>query len=98
EEENRKEIEELLSLGVVPKQQDVVTFIGHPFDGKQFVLTGTLQKYTRSTAAGLIKERGGKVSDSVTKKTDFLVAGESPGSKIDKAKSLGVAILDEDAF
>lgn len=98
EEENRKEVTDLLALGVAPQQQEAITFHGHAFDGKTFVLTGTLEKFTRTAAAGLIKERGGKVTDSVTKKTDFVVAGDSPGSKYDKAVTLGVTILDEAAF
>lgn len=96
--EHRKEIENLLALGVVPQQQKVVTHTGHAFDGKVIVLTGTLDKYTRSAAAELIRERGGKVTDSVTKKTDFVVAGESAGSKLDKAHALGVKVLDEKQF
>ena len=86
---NRQEIDDLLALGVVPRQQEVVTFTGHPFEGKQFVLTGTLEKFTRTSAAGLIKERGGKVTDSVTKKTDFLVAGDQQGLSSIKRKPLG---------
>lgn len=97
-ERNRHEIAMLLSLGVKPYQLKTVSYQGHPFTDKTFVLTGTLRNYTRSAAAALIKDRGGKVSDSVSKKTDFLVAGESAGSKFDKAKALGVPILSEDLF
>ena len=67
----------------------------HAFNGKTFVLTGTLKKFTRTQAAALIKERGGKVTDSVSKKTDFLVVGEDAGSKLDKARELGVKFLQE---
>jgi DNA ligase (NAD+) len=62
------------------------------------VLTGTLQKYTRDEASALIKERGGKVSGSVGSKTDYVLVGDSPGSKLDKAKKLGIIILDENEF
>lgn len=93
--ENREEIARLLSLGVQPQQLEVQQFTGHPFEGKIFVLTGTLEYYTRNDAAALIKERGGKVTDSVSKKTDYLLAGDSAGSKLDKAKTLGITILDE---
>ena len=62
--------------------------------GKTFVITGTLSK-PRDEIAARIKAAGGKVTDSVSKKTDYLVAGESPGSKLAKAQSLGVTILDE---
>ena len=62
--------------------------------GKTFVLTGTLENYTRDEAKELIESLGGKVTSSVTKKTSYVIAGENPGSKLDKAMSLGVEILD----
>jgi DNA ligase (NAD+) len=68
------------------------------FAGKQFVLTGTLASFTRDEARALIEARGGRVNSSVSKKTDYVVAGEAAGSKLDKAQSLGVTILDEEAF
>jgi DNA ligase (NAD+) len=68
------------------------------FAGKQFVLTGTLSGFTRDEARALIEARGGRVNSSVSKKTDYVVAGEAAGSKLDKAQSLGVAVIDEDAF
>jgi DNA ligase (NAD+) len=68
------------------------------FAGKQFVLTGTLGSFTRDEAKALIEARGGRVNSSVSKKTDYVVAGEAAGSKLDKAQSLGVAVIDEDAF
>jgi DNA ligase (NAD+) len=68
------------------------------FAGKQFVLTGTLATFTRDEAKALIEARGGRVNSSVSKKTDYIVAGEAAGSKLDKAQSLGVTILDEAAF
>ena len=71
---------------------------GHAFTGKTFVLTGSLESLTRSEAGALIKERGGKVTSSVSKKTDFVLVGEDPGSKYDKAKDLGITILDEASF
>ena len=66
--------------------------------GKTFVLTGTLQSMTRDEAGDIIKSKGGKTSSSVSKKTSFIIAGENPGSKLDKALSLGVIILNEDEF
>lgn len=71
---------------------------GTKLAGKTFVFTGTLAGMTREEAAALVKAQGGKESGSVSKKTDYVVAGENPGSKLEKAKSLGVPILDEAAF
>ena len=68
------------------------------FAGKQFVLTGTMESFTRDEASALIEARGGRVNSSVSKKTDYVVAGEAAGSKLDKAQSLGVTILDETSF
>lgn len=95
---NIEEIKNLLVRGVTPQTQEAETFTGHAFAGKTFVLTGTLHRYTRPAAATLIKQRGGKVTDSVSKKTDFVVAGEAPGSKVDKAHALGIPILTEEQF
>jgi DNA ligase (NAD+) len=68
---------------------------GGPLEGKTIVLTGTLPELTREQAAALVKQAGGKVVNSVSKKTDYVVAGESPGSKLAKAESLGTEVLDE---
>jgi len=69
-----------------------------PLAGKTCVLTGTLPTLTRDQAKALIEAAGGKVSGSVSKKTDYVVAGEEAGSKLDKARELGVAVLDEAAL
>jgi DNA ligase (NAD+) len=68
---------------------------GGPLEGKTVVLTGTLPELTREEAAALVKSAGGKVTNSVSKKTDYVVAGENPGSKLGKAEKLGIEILDE---
>ncbi len=68
------------------------------FAGKTFVLTGKLENYTRDEAAKLIEDRGGRTSSSVSKKTDYVLAGSDAGSKLTKAESLGVAIIDEAEF
>ncbi len=68
------------------------------FTGKTFVLTGELSSFTRDEAKAMIKGKGGSVSSSVSRKTDFVVAGENPGSKLENAKKLGVKILDEKDF
>lgn len=96
--ENQLELQYLLAFGVQPKILEVKTFHGHPFEGKTLVITGTLENYSRSQAAELIKERGGKVTDSVSKKTHYVLAGDSPGSKLEKAKELNIAILSEAEF
>ena len=69
-----------------------------PLDGLTFVITGTLSGYSRDAATTAVQEQGGKVSGSVSKKTSYVVAGDSPGSKYDKAVQLGVPVLDEDGF
>jgi len=94
-----KEIHALFKLGVHPQApKKIHVKKGHDFFGKTFVLTGTLQNYTRDQATALIKERGGKVASSVSKKTDYVVVGEDPGSKLDKARELHVKTLEEDEF
>lgn len=98
DERSQKEIQALLKAGVKPQVSAQTKIEGHPFTGKTFVLTGTLSSYPRSEATKLIKERGGKVVGSVSKNTDYLVAGEEAGSKLDKAQALGITILDEKAF
>jgi len=68
------------------------------FEGKSFVLTGSLEVYTRSKAAELIEARGGKAVSSVSKNTDCIIAGPGAGSKLKKGKELGIAIWDEQQF
>jgi DNA ligase (NAD+) len=72
--------------------------ISQVFQGKQFVLTGGLQTMTREQAKAAIESRGGRVTSSVSKKTDYVVYGQDPGSKLDKAREVGVACLDEGEF
>jgi DNA ligase (NAD+) len=92
-------INRLKSSGVKTESDGAGSDILDPrFVGKTFVLTGKLENYTRDEAAKLIEDRGGRVSSSVSKKTDYVVAGEDAGSKLTKAESLGVAVLDEAAF
>jgi DNA ligase (NAD+) len=71
---------------------------GGPLDGKTFVLTGTLPNLSREQATKLIRRAGGKVVNSVSKKTDYVIAGDSPGSKLAKATELGTVVLDEDGL
>jgi len=90
---NRKLIERLREAGLAFKGQKKER--GTKLAGKTFVLTGTLAKHTRDEAKKMIEDAGGKVSGSVSKKTDYVVAGADAGSKLDKAKELGVAVIDE---
>ena len=91
---NRKVLDKLKKAGVWPVAAPRRAS-GGPFAGKTFVITGSLPTWSRDEAKAYIEDRGGKVADSVSKKTDFLVLGESPGSKLAKAQSLGVSIIDE---
>jgi DNA ligase (NAD+) len=68
------------------------------FAGKQFVLTGKLETLTRDEARALIEARGGRVTSTVSKKTDYVVAGEEAGSKLEKAQALGLRVIDESAL
>jgi DNA ligase (NAD+) len=93
EPQNRRVVARLLEAGVVP-EAEVVAARG-PFAGKTVVLTGGLSKLSRDEAKAEIERRGGKVSGSVSRKTDLLVAGEEAGSKLKKAQELGVPVIDE---
>jgi len=97
QEETRQILEKLRQAGVqilgtaeTQKLKDL--------EGKTFVLTGALKKFTREEAKKFIEDRGGQVASSVSKKTDFLVVGENPGSKLDNAKRLGIKLLNEEEF
>ena len=97
---NRGVIEKLAAAGVNMASQQPAVDEGAPgpLAGKTFVLTGTLPTMTREEATALIEGRGGKVSGSVSKKTSYLVAGEEAGSKLEKARTLGIPILSEEDF
>ena len=92
---NRKVIEQLLEAGVKPKAEKTT---GKKLAGKTFVLTGTLPNYKRSEVEKMIKDNGGKTSSSVSKNTDYVIAGAEPGSKLDKANKLGIKVLNEKQF
>lgn len=89
-------VDRLLAAGCTPTWESVT--LGDAFAGKTVVLTGTLASMGRKAAGDLIVAHGGKVTGSVSKKTDYVVAGEEAGSKLDKALKLGVPVLDEAAF
>ena len=94
--QSQKLIADLKAAGVNMKAED--THIDNRFSGKTFVLTGTLTKYTRSEVSRIIENYGGKTSSSVSKKTDYVLAGEAAGSKLAKATELGIKIINEDEF
>jgi DNA ligase (NAD+) len=96
--ENRALIERLRAAGLSMKADSEAPSSDHALSGKTFVLTGALDTMTREEATALIEARGGRVSSSVSKKTSFVVAGQDAGSKLDKARHLGVEILDEQQF
>ena len=97
-ERNRKVLGKLKAAGVWPTAQPSTSGqqLSDSLAGQTFVITGTLPTFSRDQAKEFIEAHGGKVSDSVSKKTSYLLLGESPGSKYDKAKSLGVKIITED--
>lgn len=99
EERNRFVLEKLRSAGVRMEQETAaVKSIVQALNGLTFVFTGGMTRFTRGEAEELVKAKGGKASSSVSKKTDYVVAGENPGSKYDKAKALGVKTITEDEF
>jgi DNA ligase (NAD+) len=99
DEGNRALCDRLRAVGInTESSRKSSASIDERFAGKQFVLTGTLAGFTRDEAKALIEARGGRVNSSVSKKTDYVVAGEAAGSKLDKAESLGVTVIDESAF
>jgi len=95
--EQRETIRQLLAAGVRPQPEQAVAGSGR-FAGKTVVLTGTLTQYSRESAKVEIERRGGRVSGSVSRKTDLVVAGEDAGSKLKKAQELGVRVVDENGF
>ena len=94
--ENLSMIEKLLAAGVKPEQPRTIR--SEKLAGKTIVVTGTLKNFSRQQAEQAIRQAGGKASSSVSKKTDFVLAGENPGSKLDKARELGVEVIDEKRF
>lgn len=94
--ETRLTIEKLKELGINTESKSQVK--DNRFSGLTFVLTGTLPTLTRSDATAIIESFGGKTSSSVSKKTDYVLAGDEAGSKLDKANSLGIKVIDENQF
>lgn len=94
---NRKLLEEFFQLGVSPQTAESETK-GDKLKGKTFVFTGSLARFTRKDGEALVEKQGGRASGSVSKKTDYIVAGPGAGSKLEKAEQLGVTILSEKDF
>jgi len=94
----RDTLARLRDAGVVMTATQTAVEGEGPLAGKSVVVTGTLERFSRSEAEQAIKTAGGRVVASVSKKTDFVVAGENPGSKVEKARAVGVEVIDEDEF
>jgi DNA ligase (NAD+) len=95
---NREVVEHLRACGVTWEESEVAepaAVVPKPLSGKTFVITGTLPTLSRDQAKDMLEAAGAKVSGSVSKKTDYLLAGSDAGSKLDKARDLGVAVMDE---
>jgi DNA ligase (NAD+) len=98
EDENRALVEELRALGLTLTAGAAERSVEGPLTGRQYVVTGTLGRWSREDAKAALEALGAKVSDSVSRKTTALIVGESPGSKLAKAQKLGIPVLDEDAL
>jgi DNA ligase (NAD+) len=98
DEENRRLVDELRALGLTMTAGEAEQPVEGPLSGRQYVITGTLSGYTREEAKAALEALGAKVSESVSKKTAGVIAGESPGSKLAKAERAGVPVLDEAAL
>jgi DNA ligase (NAD+) len=92
---NREVVEQLRACGLVWPEGEAAVQTPKPLAGKTFVITGTLPTLSRDQAKDLLEAAGAKVASSVSKKTDYLLAGTEAGSKLDKARELGVAVIDE---
>lgn len=94
--ENRSVVEKLKRAGIKTEESSLIK--SGKFEGKTFVITGGLDSFTRQAAEELIRSMGGSASSSISSKTDYLIAGKDPGSKLDKSRKLGIKIIDEQEF
>ncbi len=97
DEDNLKTIEKGLSLGIKPENTYTISD-NLKLKGKSFVITGTLEHFSRDKAQEILKSLGAKTPSAVSRNTDYVIAGENPGSKLEKAKSLGITVLSEEEF
>ncbi len=98
EDKNRVLVGDMLASGLVVEEEEAAAPADSPVNGKTFVVTGTLSRYSRQEAEEMIRKLGGRAAGSVSAKTDYVLAGESPGSKLDRARELGVRVISEDEF
>jgi DNA ligase (NAD+) len=98
DDENRELVGDLRALGLRMELGEAERPRGGPLTGQSFVITGTLERWSRERAKDALEELGAKVTDAVSKKTAGLIVGEGPGSKLEKAQRLGVPLLDEAAL
>ncbi len=98
DEKNQGLVRDMLGSGLVVEEEEALSAPESSVNGRTFVVTGTLSRFSRQEAEEIIRKMGGRAAGSVSAKTDFVVAGESPGSKLDKARALGVTVLTEDEF
>jgi DNA ligase (NAD+) len=92
---NREVVEQLRACGVTWEEGEPAAVTPQPLTGQTFVITGTLPTLSRDQAKDMLEAAGAKVAGSVSKKTDYVLAGADAGSKLDKARELGVAVIDE---
>ncbi len=95
---SRETINELLNLGVTPREEQVQQIDENPFKDKTIVVTGSLKEFSRNEIKDKLESFGAKVAGSVSKKTDFVIVGEDPGSKYNKAIELGIRVISEEEF
>ena len=98
QEANRSLVGRLLGAGLNPEVEERLVVEDSPFAGKTVVITGTLPDHSRAAVAAMVEQGGGKVSGSVSRKTDLVIAGESAGSKLEKARKLGVTVIGPEEF
>ena len=98
EPDNLKLVKGLQAAGLMMEAPELTAMTQSAISGRTFVLTGALEKMSRQKATEIIEKAGGKVTSSVSKNTDYVVAGSEPGSKLTKARSLGINVLDEEQF